>query len=148
MGERNTAPLAVIDTHVLLHFEVPAQVNWLQILGSSSVRLVLPLRVIEELDTRNYTARSGLAERARGVISWLRSELGDDPRTGVPVRQGVTMEVYMPSGSRRRGGDAHQEVLDDCRAVLGAETARQSWSPTMPGWTSVRGSWSPYLVDA
>lgn len=41
---------AVIDTNVLLEFMPPAQIDWRSILAVSSVRLVVPLRVIEELD--------------------------------------------------------------------------------------------------
>lgn len=123
-ANRDAASLAVIDTHVLLHFEPPEQVNWLRILGSSAVRLVLPLRIIEELDSKKYTSRSDLAKRARGIVSRLRTELGADPQMGVPLREGVTMEVYMPSGPRRRSVDADQEVLDDCRAILSTGTDR------------------------
>ena len=57
--------LTVLDTHVLLHFEPPNQIPWPEIVGSPQVRLVLPLRVIEELDEKKYTARDNLADRAR-----------------------------------------------------------------------------------
>ncbi len=119
-ASRDNACLAVIDTHVLLHFEPPSQVDWLQLLDSRAVRLVIPLRVIEELDHKKYTARSRLAERARGIISWLRTGLGPDPQIGFPIREGVTMEVHMPSGPRNRGVDADQEVLDNCRTIRSA----------------------------
>lgn len=75
--------LTVLDTHVLLHFQPPDQVDWPTVVGSPAVRLVLPLRVIEELDEKKYTARAKLADRARRLLSQLRTELA--PNSGGPT---------------------------------------------------------------
>ncbi len=73
----NAAPgaFAVLDTHVLLHYTPPAEVPWPAVVGQPDVRLVLPLRVIEELDEKKYTARDDLADRARRLLSQLQSSV-------------------------------------------------------------------------
>lgn len=55
LADRLTAApgqLSVLDTHVLLHFLPPDQIDWQKVVGASPVRLVLPLRVVEELDEK------------------------------------------------------------------------------------------------
>lgn len=67
--------IAVLDTHVLLHFMPPQQVDWCEVLGQETVRLVLPLRVVEELDMSKYRERDDLADRARRLLSQLWGSL-------------------------------------------------------------------------
>ncbi len=102
---------AVLDSHVLLHFQPPDQVQWSEIVGELPVRLVLPLRVVEELDEKKYTARDPIAGRARGLLSSLRTNLV--PKGGAPVqiRDDVTIEVPVEDGPRRRPLDADYEIL-------------------------------------
>lgn len=107
--------LAVLDTHVLLHYVPPDQVDWQSVVGRSPVRLVVPLRVVEELDEKKYTARDDrIASRARGVVSRLRTLLL--PTTGEPATliRGVTIEVPLIDEPRRRTLDADEEILETC----------------------------------
>ncbi len=41
------------DTHVLLHLELPAMIPWPAVLKQPAVRLIVPLRVVKELDDRS-----------------------------------------------------------------------------------------------
>jgi rRNA maturation endonuclease Nob1 len=109
--------LTVLDTHVLLHFQPPDQVDWPSVIGAQEVRLVLPLRVVEELDEKKYTARDDLADRARRLLSRLRTQLA--PAAGGPtrMRDGVTIEVPVDDGPQRRTLHADQEILDTCREL-------------------------------
>ncbi|MGH2888899.1 MAG: PIN domain-containing protein [Solirubrobacteraceae bacterium] len=109
--------LTVVDTHVLLHFLPPDQIDWPVVVGKPTVRLVLPLRVVEELDEKKYTARDDLADRARRLLSQLRTQLA--PTAGAPtsLRTGVTIEVPVDDGPRQRTVDADQEILDTCREL-------------------------------
>jgi hypothetical protein len=109
--------LTVLDTNILLHFEPPDQIDWKEVVGRPEVRLVLPLRVVEELDEKKYTARDNLSDRARRLLSALRSQLA--PTAGGPVglREGVTIEVPIDDGPRARTLDADQEILDVCREL-------------------------------
>ena len=75
--------LTVLDTNVLLHYQPPDKVNWQEVVKESQIRLVLPLRVIEELDEKKYLAREQLADRARRLLSQLWSLLKDN--AGAPV---------------------------------------------------------------
>jgi hypothetical protein len=109
--------LTVLDTNVLLHFQPPDQVDWPTVVGTSEVRLVLPLRVVEELDEKKYTARDNLADRARRLLSQLRTQLAPLAGGPTPLREKVTIEVPVDDGPRRRTLDADQEILDTCREL-------------------------------
>lgn len=88
--------------------------------GSKQVRLVLPLRVVEELDEKKYTARSGLADRARRLLSQLRTKIADSDDSQVPLGDGAVLEVYVPGEPRQRTADADQEVLNTCLQLQAA----------------------------
>jgi hypothetical protein len=82
-------PLAVVDTHVLLHYRLFNEVDWPAIFGAKNVRLVLPLRVIDELDAKKAGRRQELGDRARTVIRHLEKTLAQNGE----VREGVRIEV-------------------------------------------------------
>jgi hypothetical protein len=105
---------AVLDTNVLLHFQPPEQVDWADVVGEPEVRLVVPLRVIEELDEKKYTAKDDLADRARRILSRLRSVMASTAGAPTKLRDGVTIEVPIDEGPRTRSADADQEILDAC----------------------------------
>jgi hypothetical protein len=106
---------AVVDTNVLLHYKPPEQIDWAGVLGVDEARLVLALRVIEELDEKKYAARrDDLADRARRLLTQLCARL--EPTGGGPatLRDKITIEVPIDDGPRIRPLDADQEVLDAC----------------------------------
>jgi len=108
---------AVIDTNVLLEFQAPAQVDWCSILRAAAVRLVIPLRVIEELDIIKYDRRRReRADRARRVLPQLSSALGNAGTPG-PLRNSTTIEVLGRSDAGRRSLDADAEVLATCQEL-------------------------------
>lgn len=107
----------VLDTNVLLHYEPPWDVDWTNVVKKREVRLVLPLRVIEELDEKKYTARHDLADRARRLLSQLWERLSDSPGAPVPLRDKVTIEVPVEDGTRIRRADADQEILEGCEQL-------------------------------
>lgn len=110
--DRSPGRITLLDTHVLLHFQPPEQINWVDVTGVPEVRLVLPVRVVEELDEKKYTARDELAQRARGVLSMLRAALAASDGRPVQLRDGVTIEVLVGDEPRRRTVDADQEILN------------------------------------
>lgn len=111
--------MAVIDTNVLLHYQPPTQIPWCKVLSEEAVRLVVPLRVVEELDEKKYLARDDLAARARGILSGLWHLVG--PCVGMPTeldeQTGVTIEVPVDSDPRERTLDADEEVLNLCSVL-------------------------------
>jgi predicted ribonuclease YlaK len=70
-----------------------------------SVRLVIPLRVAEELDEKKYARRNSLASVARSILPWLEQVVGTKGDPGL-VREGVTAEVLIEPAPRRRLRDA------------------------------------------
>ncbi len=108
--------ITVLDSNVLLEFVPPEQVSWPDVVGKKPVRLVVPLRVIEELDAKKYARREDLAGRARRILPKLEQTIGGGgaPRQLLPD---VTIEVPVDPGPRYRPVDADEEILDTCREL-------------------------------
>ncbi len=75
---------------------------------------MVPLRVIEELDEKKYTARDDLAARARKLLGQLREQLLGAPGEPAVLRPNVTIECPVEAGPRNRMLDADREILDSC----------------------------------
>jgi rRNA-processing protein FCF1 len=109
----------LLDTNVLVEFEPPQSVDWLTLVGSRQVRLIVPLRVIEELDEMKYDRRrADRAERARSAIRLLDGWVGAG---GEPAefRAATTIEVMLEPQPRERPADADAEIL-----TVGSELAQ------------------------
>ncbi len=107
--------IAVLDTNVLLHHQLPDSVAWREVIGEESVRVVIPLRVIEELDEKKYSASDKLRARARERLPKLYAMVGSG---GVPkpLKDGQgTIEVFIEPGPRARPADADTEILETAR---------------------------------
>ena len=109
--------MTVLDTNVLLHYQTPRYVPWQEVVAESQVRLILPLRVIEELDEKKYLVTAYTADRSRRLLSQLWALLGNSGGSPIELKPGVTIEVPLDDGPRRRGRDADQEVLDLCQGI-------------------------------
>jgi hypothetical protein len=114
---RDDALIAVLDAHTLLHHEPPENIPWPDIVGHSPVRLVIPLRVIEEIDAKKYSRPQWLRDRARAVLPHISDRVGLWGDPVAEIRDGVTVEVLVETGPRERRGDADEEILDTCREV-------------------------------
>src|SRR4051812_29985372 len=66
----------VPDTNILLHYKPLDKLPWQQLVGSQRVRVVLPLRVVEEIDQKKYATRGSLERQARRLLPQLKSWLG------------------------------------------------------------------------
>jgi hypothetical protein len=108
--------ITVIDTNLLLEYERPDNVPWDEIIKRRPARIVVPLRVIEELDEKKYDRRPGLADRARRAASWLEGAVAN-AGAPKPLRDCATIEVLIDPGPRRRPPDADREILDDCHEL-------------------------------
>jgi rRNA-processing protein FCF1 len=115
--------ITVVDTNVLLHYQLPDSVDWPTVVGQSDVRLVLPLRVIEELDAKKYTESERMRRKARDLLPKLRGLVGP---AGAPqaVRGHTTIEAFIEPGPRTRSSDADTEILETAHELH--QLSRQS----------------------
>jgi len=106
----------VYDTNMLNHWRQPGDVLWRDVFKArgedvSLTRLVIPLRVIDELDRQKYGRHdSDLARKAATAIRYLE-RIFRSGRPGQPVelRQGATLEVWLDTDDR--GEDADLSIL-------------------------------------
>ncbi|XKK58841.1 PIN domain-containing protein [Streptomyces sp. ARC32] len=110
----------VYDTNMLNHWSQPGDILWRDIFKAEGetvqdARLVIPLRVIDELDKQKY-GQGELAKRATTAIRYLERCLkGGKPGEAVQLRPGATLEVWVNTDDRR--GDADLAILR-CAADL------------------------------
>jgi hypothetical protein len=105
--------IAVLDTHVLLHYEPPESIDWIEIVGEPQVRLLLPMRVVDELDEKKHTGSDRVRGKARSILPHIERMVGPDGAPGEPIRPGVTMEVEMV-GEDQQSPDADRSIIETC----------------------------------
>lgn len=104
----------VYDTNMLNHWQQPGDIRWREVFKVEGeniplTRLVIPLRVIDELDRQKY-GQGDLARRAATVIRYLKRVLMDSqPGQPVQLRAEATLEVWVDTDDR--GGDADLSIL-------------------------------------
>jgi hypothetical protein len=109
--------IAVLDTHVVMHAKPLHEIDWHRRLGVDFVRLVLPLRVVDEVDEKKYARREDLQNLARKRLRLLGRYI--DQREIVP---GVRIEIVSwrdldPSGLPRPPLPPDVDILDTCEAL-------------------------------
>jgi hypothetical protein len=110
---RAPGEIAVLDTNVLLEYQEPNKIPWTNLLGAELIRLILPVRVIEELDAKKYSGNERLSKRARALLPRLEQMVENDgsPRE---FAVGTTIEVLLADPPRFRPSDADEEILAVC----------------------------------
>jgi rRNA-processing protein FCF1 len=105
--------IAVVDTHLLLHFLPPEQVDWKEVVGVEPVRLLLPITVVDELDELKYTGKDRVRGKARAALTNLERAVGLEGSPG-RVREGVTIEVELAFSDDPRDPDADRSIISVC----------------------------------
>jgi predicted ribonuclease YlaK len=106
----------------LLHYRPVDEVDWTAVAGAKAVRLVVPLRVVEELDEKKYARRGELGDRAVTRLRKLEQHtVASGPRN---LRPGLEIEILAsvnldPEAARRPAIPADTEILDTCEALSG-----------------------------
>jgi len=106
--------ICVPDTNALMHYTRFDQMLWPQRLGLDSVRLVIPLAVVVEIDNKKYARRGEFWDRARDLLALIDGYADGSPDGYAAVREGVTVEILSDEPGHVRLGDTDQEVLDRC----------------------------------
>lgn len=101
----------VYDTNMLNHWAQPGDVRWRELFKQDGqdvplTRLVVPLRVLDELDRQKY-GDGALAKKAATAIRYLERLLKNSrPGTPVELRPGeATLEVWLDTDDRDTDAD-------------------------------------------
>jgi hypothetical protein len=111
--------IAVLDTNVLLHHLPLKDVDWPKVVGHKQVSLVVPRRVVAEMDARKYVGTKG-GDRARKRIALLAGNVHPDTDE---VRPGVEVEIIGPvdldpDAGRRPAIPADEEIIETAEALV------------------------------
>jgi hypothetical protein len=114
------ASIGVLDTNALLHSKPLTEIDWRALLGAENVRLVAPLRVIDELDAKKAARRDDLrrraANRVRHLAGLLLGDASGEVRPGVSI-EAVGLYEFDPSLYRQPSAPPDVEILDTCEAL-------------------------------
>jgi hypothetical protein len=103
----------VIDTNVILEFEPISSIDWAKVMGEP-VRLIVPLRVLEELEEARYGNSKRKSQIARDELPRLVKLLEENP--GGPTKIGehdnATIELFDLREEGLRPSWADDEILD------------------------------------
>lgn len=124
--------ITILDTNSMLHYQLPDSINWPEIVGQDKVRLVIPLRVIEELDAKKYTEKGKLRERARALLPKLNALISLMGSPTSLIFPGTTIEVpveFISGAPRIKPVDADEEILFTCREMW--QLSRQEGGVTL-----------------
>jgi hypothetical protein len=111
------------DSNILLHCQRPDSIAWKPVLGDNA-RLLLPLRVIEELDMKKYSDSGRLARAARDLLPWIEAHFPQGDKGPVAIRDTATLEILLAERPRYRPDDADEEILDVAHEVQHMTGAR------------------------
>jgi len=100
----------------MIHCLRPDQIKWSAVVEDQVMRLVIPLRVIEELDAMKTDNKERLRKNSREILSWLESVFAASPSGPVKIRpdEETTIEILLSERPRYRPSDPDEEVLDVC----------------------------------
>jgi len=101
----------VVDSNVLLQCQRLDNVNWRERLKAQA-RVMVPLRIIEEIDSKKYGPSKRLRSIARELLPWVDSLFPDGDPGPVPLRDDATIELILADRPRYRPSDADEEVLE------------------------------------
>lgn len=110
------AIIVVVDTNVFLHCHSLESFDW-SFVGALPVRVIVPIRVIEELDDKKRDRNPEIADRARKRIRWLRGVLSIGGDGSLALKGGATIEAFVPIGPRRLLPSADTEILEACETL-------------------------------
>lgn len=121
-----TATPVVADTNVYLHYEQDFdEVDWRDVTGLDSVRLLVPAVVVHELDKAKRTPRSKkvsetnpewVSTRARHSVNRLRALLAE-PEPVAALPNGVQIELLLDDRRHRPISDPDSEIVDRALAA-------------------------------
>lgn len=101
----------VIDTMVLLQCQRLDQVKWIPVVGEET-RVMVPLRVLEEIEDKKYSESKRLRRRARELLPWIDKHFTDGSPGPVHLAEGATLELVLAERPRYRPDSADDEILE------------------------------------
>jgi len=93
---RSPGTSSVVDTNFMIHCLRPDQIKWKTII-KNDVRLVVPIRVVEEFDAMKSDNKVRLRKSSREILSWLESLFNQSSTGPTKIRsdEETTIEVLL-----------------------------------------------------
>lgn len=108
----------VIDTNLILEYQPIDSIDWTKFAGEP-VRLIVPLRVFEELEEVRYSNSKGRSQIARDELPRLVAMVEQDPGhpARIPGRGDATIELFDMRSEGLRPSWADDEILDFYQSI-------------------------------
>jgi len=111
--ERSQSLPLVIDTNLILEYQPIGSIDWTRFAGEAA-RLIVPLRVLEELEEARYSNSKRKSRIARDELPRLVAMLEQNPRQPAKFgdREDATIELFDLRNEGLRPSWADDEILD------------------------------------
>lgn len=106
----------VVDKNAMLQSWSPDELRWQDELGDLA-RVIVPLRVIEELEGTARSRSDPMSDAARELLAWIDKLFPEGDEGVVPISDTATIEVLLADRPRHRPEDANEEILDAAHEV-------------------------------
>jgi rRNA-processing protein FCF1 len=118
----------VLDTNDLLHYYRMDAIPWSSLYGKG-VRVAIPHVVIDEIDSKSYSAGPTIQRRARGVYRMLENLLGRiDAHGSVELGDGTPFEILADEAGQQRLPNNDDEIVARAAAL---QQAIYPWTVTL-----------------
>jgi rRNA-processing protein FCF1 len=116
---RGAGTVVVPDTNVFAHCGTVSDINWRALAGGTTVRIIVPHVVVDELDDLKRTGRDkDVRLRVRTAISALKQVLGDTSAgSAARVGDGVTVAILPDPPGHQRLPSNDEEICDRALVV-------------------------------
>ena len=116
--ERSQLLPLVIDTNLILEYQPIGSIDWTVFTGEP-VRLIVPLRVFEELEEARYSNSKRKSQTARDELPRLVAMVEHDPGQPAMIngREDATIELFDMRHEGLRPSWADDEILDFYRTL-------------------------------
>lgn len=108
--------ILVPDTSALLRMKSFVGLPWAELVESSPARVVLPLRVVEELDRHKY-GETEYRNTARKLLRSVEDLFQDSLQRIAPLGTTATVEILVVPGPRQHFDGGDQEILETARRL-------------------------------
>ncbi|MFG3254417.1 PIN domain-containing protein [Streptomyces sp. NPDC048172] len=107
----------ILDSNIFLQFQLFTDIDWREALGAEKVRIIVPLKVLTELDDKKTSPKNSLRKRAQRVIVELGNLLENSASSPAVLSEDVTIEVLDRTGTATSPVNADDAILDEARYV-------------------------------
>jgi hypothetical protein len=121
----------VLDTNVVLRTKLITTLDWSALVNGGQARVILPLRVVEELDAKKYGSNEEFRKVVRRLLPKIDALLDGAEGSYAKVTPSLTIEILVAPGPRHNLSTLMKRSwtsLFSCKPLPGAPSPWLPWT--------------------